>query len=254
MGDYIATVHLYSYGAWDDAVAEHNYAFEHEPLVTTFEATKEEVRAAFRISDRVDLRDLDMNRFFCDPFLSISTHVVVMKKFITVKNSIAAPAASSASGGGVVPPQAGQSRKRTADDKPKSTSQRGGTLTDAAFKGVFQRMMKAQEGDSQFWTIEKNLDSFQTHRQTYMEAVTDGAFAPDLSLAPFHKLVILCKENGHKDLLVNVDQFIEKYSKDSQKKGGKAPGGQNKPFRPRNSRSGGPSPEQLGCRADNGHG
>ena len=46
MGDYIATVHLYSYGAWDDAVAEHNYAFEHEPLVTTFEATKEEVRHA----------------------------------------------------------------------------------------------------------------------------------------------------------------------------------------------------------------
>ena len=116
MGDYIATVHLYCYGAWDDAVAEHNYAFEHEPLVTTFEATKEEVRHAFRISDRVDLQDLDMNKFFCDPFLSISTHVVVMKKIILVKPSIPAPAAS---GGGVVPPQPGQSRKRTADDKPK---------------------------------------------------------------------------------------------------------------------------------------
>ena len=99
MGDYIVTVHKYSYGTWDDAVSDHGYAFEHEPLVTTFEATKEEVRHTFRISDRVDLRDADMNCYFCDPFLSISTHVVVMKKFITVKNSIAASAASSASGG-----------------------------------------------------------------------------------------------------------------------------------------------------------
>ena len=49
MHDFLVTLFKYSYGAWDDAVAENEYAFEHEPLVTTFEATKEEVRDAFQI-------------------------------------------------------------------------------------------------------------------------------------------------------------------------------------------------------------
>ena len=38
----------YVNGAWDASVSEHKYIFEHEPLVTTFQATKEEVQNALQ--------------------------------------------------------------------------------------------------------------------------------------------------------------------------------------------------------------
>ena len=81
---YEDKIGAYFYAKWDEAIESSGYPLDHEPLMTTFNYVDCEVGAVFQL----DVSKLTSSRFSnwmilqVDPFLCISTHLILVEKML----------------------------------------------------------------------------------------------------------------------------------------------------------------------------
>ena len=154
---YPAIMGNYLYKEWEDAVAKHDYKYNHEPLMTTFKSIELELNYTVCYANLGD-----EPRCWCSPFESISVQVIFKRNLVVMRNSEAvAPDADSI---GVI------------------------KATDAAFKGRFSVISDCSPAK---WGKEENKNVFlQTCKQftDYFNA-DPRPFEPKLSVAALKRCV-----------------------------------------------------------------
>ena len=187
----------YFYGSWDEAAHKANYAFNHEPLMVTFQQLEEEVIKLSYVPLEVDGENEDA---FCDPVLSISKYVIE-KKLVALRESLVPYAV----GADDADPNAGGAKQAKANTGVKAS--------DQAYKGQFQRIKGDSDKDDRYWSKETHRSHFSTLFKSFRKHVVDRTLAnePDLVWAPLKKLGEASKAAGF--LPDGFDAFMSEYCK-----------------------------------------
>ena len=185
-------VESYLYYQWDKATLAAGYSFSHEALFATFESVEEEVSSMFHLDVSKTAAPPDMGAYclHCDPFLSISTNLIMVKKKLSLR------------------------AVGSAHETKRTTSAKQHEPTDIQFKGVFQRMKEANDRrfkkDKEYkWSIE-DVDHFKHSCINYLQAIKEDHFEPKLSIAPLKHVVLEAKRLA---VLIpdGVDDFLEEH-------------------------------------------
>ena len=185
-------VESYLYYQWDKATLAAGYSFSHEALFATFESVEEEVSSMFHLDKSKTAAPPDMGAhcLHCDPFLSISTNLIMVKKKLSLRTVGSA-----------------HETKRTTSAKEKEP-------TDYKFKGVFQRIKeyndrRYKKNKEYFWSME-DYDHFKKSCINYLQAIKEDRFEPKTSVAPLKHCVLEAKRLA---ILIpdGVDDFLEEH-------------------------------------------
>ena len=201
-------VESYLYYQWDKATLAAGYSFSHEALFATFKSVEEEVSSMFHLDVSKTAAPPEMGAYalHCDPFLSISTNLIIVKQKLSLRTVGSAHETSS---------------KRTTSAKEKEP-------TDIAFKGVFQRIKEANDRrlkkDKEYkWSIE-DVDHFKQSCINDLQAIKEDHFEPKLSIAPLKHVVLEAKRLA---IIIpdGVDDFLEEHPTRVQNKSTATPDG-----------------------------
>ena len=185
-------VESYLYYQWDKATLAAGYSFSHEALFATFKSVEEEVSSMFHldVSKTAAPPDMGAHCLHCDPFLSISTNLIMVKKKLSLRLTGSAHETSS---------------KRTKKEQEP---------TDFKFKGVFQRFKEYNErrykkNKEYLWSME-DIEHFKLSCIDYLQAIKEARFEPKTSVAPLKHVVLEAKRLA---ILIpdGVDDFLEEH-------------------------------------------
>ena len=187
-------VESYLYYQWDKATLAAGYSFSHEALFATFESVEEEVSSMFHldVSKTAVPPEMGAHCLHCDPFLSISTNLIMVKKKLSLRTVGSAHETSS----------------------KRATSAKQHEPTDIQFKGVFQRIKEANDrhykkNKDYLWSME-DIEHFKLSCIDYLQAIKEARFEPKTSVAPLKHVVLEAKRLA---VLIpdGVDDFLEEH-------------------------------------------
>ena len=185
-------VESYLYYQWDKVTLDAGYSFPHEALFATFKSVEEDVSSMFHldVSKTAAPPDMGAHCLHCDPFLSISTNLIMVKKKLSLRLTGSAHETSS---------------KRTKKEQEP---------TDIQFKGVFQRIKEANDrrykkNKEYLWSIE-DYDHFKQSCINYLQAINEDHFEPKLSIAPLRHVVLEAKRLSVL-IPLGVEDFLDEH-------------------------------------------